>query len=139
MNTLIDGWIQLWNGDLDRAKEIIAPTFRLHAAMMDGSADAAVSGPDGLAAWIGQTRAAFTTLTFTIEVGPVAQDDLIALRWIAKGSYGGGFPGATAEIGTPIEFTGTDFLRLADGKIDEYWVNSDVHILLAQLKVGTPA
>jgi predicted ester cyclase len=136
MNNLISEWLQLWNGDLDRAAEIVTPTFRLHAAMLDGSSDSDVSGSDGLAAWIAQTRAAFSTLTFTIEVGPIAQDDLTALRWIATGTYGGGFPGATADIGTPIEFTGVDFLRLVDGRIDEYWVNSDIHVLLAQLKVG---
>lgn len=135
-NNLINDWLQLWNGDLDRAAEIVTPAFRVHAAMLDGGSDAGVSGPDGLAAWIGQTRAAFSTLTFTIEVGPIAQDDLIALRWLAKGSYGGGFPGAAAAIGTPVEFTGVDFLRLVDGTIDEYWVNSDIHVLLAQLNVG---
>jgi predicted ester cyclase len=139
MNELIDGWLKLWNGDLDRAQDIATPTFRMHAALLGDASDTTITGPAGLAAWTGQTRAAFSELTFTIEVGPIAQDDLIALRWVARGTYGGGFPGAAAEIGTPIEFTGADFLRLVNGRIDEYWVNSDIHVLLAQLKVGAPA
>ena len=94
-----------------------------------------VSGSDGLTAWIAQTaRPRAPHLHHRSRL--IAQDDLIALRWIATGTYGGGFPGATADIGTPIEFTGVDFLRLVDGRIDEYWVNSDIHVLLARLKVG---
>ena len=138
MDELIDGWLRLWNGDLGRAQQIITPGFRLHAAMMDGGDGSAVKGPDGLAEWIGQTRAAFTDLTFAIEVGPIIQDDHVALRWTVSGTYGGGFPGAAAEPGTPVAFTGADLLRVADGRFAEYWVNSDIHLLLAQLRV-TPA
>jgi hypothetical protein len=43
---------------------------------------------------------------------------------------------ATAPAGTKIEFTGIDMLRAEGGKLVEYWVNSDVHVLLAQLGVG---
>ena len=113
---LVEGWLQLWNGDLGRAREIVAPTFRVHAAMIDGGDGSAVSGPDSLAGWIGQTRAAFADLTFTLAVGPINQNDLVALRWSAEGRYGGGFPGATAGVGTPVAFTGADFLRLADDR-----------------------
>ena len=134
VSPLVDGWLQLWNGDLDRASDLVTPDFRVHAAMMDGGDGSAVAGPGALAAWIGQTRAAFTGLTFTIEVGPIVQDDLLALRWSVAGAYGGGFPGATAEIGTPVAFTGTDLLRVAGDRFAEYWVNSDIHLLLAQLK-----
>ena len=132
---LVDGWLHLWNGDLARAQELVTPDFRVHAAMMDGGDGSAVSGPDALAGWIGRTRAAFPDLTFAAEVGPIVQDDLLALRWTTAGTYGGGFPGATAEPGTPIAFTGTDLLRVANGRFAEYWVNSDIHALLAQLKV----
>lgn len=68
-------------------------------------------------------------------MGPIIDGDLIALRWRAQGSYAGGFPGAAAPAGTPADFTGTDLLRVQDGQLAEYWVNSDVHVLLAQLQV----
>lgn len=132
---LVDGWLRLWNGDLDRAGALVTPDFRVHAAMMDGGDGSAVSGPAGLAGWISQFRAAFPDLVFAIEVGPIVQDDLLALRWSAKGVYAGGFPGAAAEPGTPVGLTGTDTLRVADGRFAEYWVNSDIHVLLTQLKV----
>ncbi|RDI67229.1 ester cyclase [Nocardia pseudobrasiliensis] len=129
---LLTGWIALWNGDYSAATSLIAPDFTVHAAMFDGSA---VRGPQGLVDWIARIRAAFSELVFHVEVGPIVDGCLSALRWIATGTYGGGFPGATAPQGTSISFTGTDTLRIEDGELAEYWLNSDVHVLLAQLGV----
>lgn len=126
-------WLALWNGDYSRAADCISPDFTVHAAMLDGGDGSAVRGPDGLVEWIKQTRAAFTELVFGVEVGPISEDHHLAVRWIATGVYGGGFPGATAPAGTAIRFTGTDLLRFHNGRIAEYWVNSDLHVLLAQL------
>lgn len=55
-------------------------------------------------------------------------------RWTATGTYAGGFPGARAEPGTVVTFTGTDTLRIERGKFAEYWVNSDTFQLLTQLQ-----
>ena len=100
----------------------------MHAAMADGSDGGSITGPRGLAGWICQTRAVVPDLRFTIEVGPIGQDGHIAIRWRAAGTYAGGFPGAAAAPGTPVAFTGTDVLRLQDGTLAEYWVNSDMHV-----------
>lgn len=56
------------------------------------------------------------------------------MRWTATGTYGGGFPGAKAEPGTVVTFTGTDTLRARDGRFVEYWVNTDTLSLLTQLQ-----
>ncbi|WP_433195876.1 ester cyclase [Nocardia sp. CA-107356] len=130
---LVGEWQQMWNGDPSLATNLIHPEFQVHGAMVTG---VEISGPDSLAEWIAQFRAPFSTLTFTIDVGPIAQDDFVAVRWIADGTYAGGFPGASAEPGTPVAFTGTDLLRTADGKISEYWVNADLNILMAALQVA---
>jgi len=106
--------------------------------VLDGSDGSNAAGPQGIVGWISQTRAAVPDLHFAIEVGPIIQDDRLALRWNAAGHYGGGFPGATAPVGTPIAFTGTDLLRAQDGLLAEYWVNSDIHVLLAQLQITPP-
>ena len=90
-----------------------------------------MAGPQGLTGWIPQTRAVVSDLRFAIEVGPVVQGDHIAVRWRAEGSYAAGFPGATA----PAAFTGTDVLRVQDGRLAEYRVNSGMHVLSAQLQV----
>jgi predicted ester cyclase len=65
-------------------------------------------------------------LSFAIEVGPITNDEHLVVRWKAQGTYHAGFPGAPAEaIGRHVSFTGTDILGTADGKLAEYWANTD--------------
>jgi predicted ester cyclase len=135
---LVDSWLKLWNGDYAQASRSIAQDFRVHAALMDGGDGSAINTPAALVGWIAQTRAALPDLRFTIQVGPIIDGDRIALRWRARGTYSGGMPGAAAPIGTRVDFTGTDLLRVRHGRLAEYWVNTDVHVLLAQLQVAAP-
>jgi predicted ester cyclase len=125
-------WADLWNGKAGAA-ELAAPEFTVHAALIDGSPSSALRGPEGLAAMIGQIRAAFPDLSFTTEVGPLRDGDFLIGRWRADGHYAGGFPDATAAAGTAVAFTGTDILRLSDGRLVEYWLNGDTLDLLRQL------
>ena len=132
---LVDAWLDLWNGDHARAEGIVSPDVAVHAAMLDGGNGSAVQGPEGMVDWIAQTRAAVPDLEFSLEVGPIVDGDLLALRWIATGTYAGGMPGAAAPAGTPISFTGTDLLRIEDGQVAEYWLNADALGLATQLQV----
>ncbi|MCX5016623.1 ester cyclase [Streptomyces sp. NBC_00555] len=131
---MLDAWLDLWNGDSARAPGIISPDFRVHAALLDGGDGSSIRGVDGLVAWIGQTRAAFPDLRFTLQVDPLVDGRYASVRWTATGTYAGGFPGAKAEPGTRVTFTGTDTLRMRDGKFVEYWLNSDTLQLLTQLQ-----
>ncbi|WP_217569560.1 ester cyclase [Streptomyces sp. GbtcB7] len=131
---MLDAWLRLWNGDFAQAPGIISPGFRVHAALLDGGDGSSIRGVDGLVAWIGQTRAAFRDLRFTIEVPPLVDGRYASVRWTATGTYAGGFPGAKAQPGTVVTFTGTDTLRMRDGKFAEYWVNTDTLRLLTQLQ-----
>ncbi|MEU6219165.1 ester cyclase [Streptomyces sp. NPDC047022] len=133
--TMLDTWVRLWNGDLARAAVIIAPDFRIHAALLDGGDGSNFRGADGLVAWISQTRAAFPDLHFDVEVPPLIDGHYASVRWTATGTYAGGFPGAQAEPGTVVTFTGTDTLRMEDGRFAEYWINSDTLELVSQLQV----
>lgn len=132
---LLNGWLTLWNGVYTSADDLVATDFRLHAALLDGGDGGAVRGPDALVDWIDRTRAPFTELVFSVQVGPITDRDHLVIRWEAVGTYGGGFPGATAPAGTAIRFTGIDILRIEHAKVTEYWVNSDMHVLLATLGV----
>ncbi|MGW3310322.1 ester cyclase [Streptomyces sp. NPDC001073] len=132
---MLDNWLRLWNGGYDRAPGIISPAFRVHAALLDGGDGSSIRGADGLVAWIKQTRAAFPDLRFTEQVTPLIDGRHASVRWTATGTYAGGFPGAKAEPGTVVTFTGTDTLRMRDGRFVEYWVNTDTLQLLTQLKV----
>ncbi|WP_199807975.1 ester cyclase [Streptomyces sp. NRRL S-350] len=132
---MLDAWLRLWNGDYTQAPRIISPDFTVHAAMLDGGDGSAIRGADGLVAWIAQTRAAFPDLRFTPQLDSLVSGHHASLRWTATGTYTGGFPGAKAEPGTTITFTGTDTLRMENGKFAEYWLNSDTFQLLTQLQV----
>ena len=75
-----------------------------------------------------------TGLNFRIEVGPITNADYLVVRWRARGTYCGGLPAApSAAIGRDVNFTGTDILRVTDGRVAEYWVNSDTLVLMEQL------
>lgn len=132
---LWNNWVQLWNGDYAQADRIISPDFRVNVALLDGSSDDAIRGPEGLTQWIKQSRGPFNDFELTTRVGPLIDGKYVVGRWEATGTYKGGFPGATAEPGTAVTFEGTDILRVEDGEVAEYWLNSDTASLLAQLEV----
>jgi predicted ester cyclase len=130
---MLDAWLRLWNGDHTQAAGIISPDFTVHAALLDGGDGSSIRGAEGLVAWISQTRAAFPDLRFSPQTAPLVAGHRASVRWTATGTYAGGFPGAKAQPGTTVTFTGTDTLRIKDGKFVEYWLNSDTLQLLTQL------
>ncbi len=133
---LYSQWLEVWNGNLALAQEIIAPGFVIHQVGAAGPLDPAeFRGPTGLAKLVGMGRGPFADLRFTVEVGPIVDGAMMAARWTGRGTYRGGIPGATAPAGTPISFGGNDLLRVEAGKLVEYWVSSDGLYLMAQLGV----
>jgi SnoaL-like polyketide cyclase len=122
----------LWNGDLPQAEQILATDLTVNAAIV-GVDGAAVQGARGVAGWVALLRKALGEPVFTQQVGPIIDGDLICGRWHLRGQYAGGMPGATAAPGSPVDFTGTDILRIEGGLLAEYWLNSDVHVMAAQL------
>jgi hypothetical protein len=95
----------LWHGDYSVAEELIADGFVGHWP------DREVQGRDGLVELIRETRAMFSSLTFTLELGPIG-DDLIAARWSGEG------------VGPDMRLLGHDLLRIQGGRVAEYWVVS---------------
>ncbi|GLY64244.1 ester cyclase [Amycolatopsis taiwanensis] len=131
---LWEKWTALWNGDLSQAEQVLATDFTLHVAVV-GADEGTVQGTQGLVDWISLLRTLLGGPTFTVQVGPLIDGDLLCGRWQIQGHYAGGMPGATAAPGTPIAFTGTDILRVDNGLLAEYWLNSDVHVMSAQLGI----
>ena len=126
-------WMEVWNGNLSIADEIIAPKFVAHFAPA-ATSPAEVRGPNGLKQWIGGSAAAFTNYSFTTTVGPLADEDKVAGRWVFRGTYQGGIPGASpAAVGKRVEYAGMDLFRVEDGKIVEYWLCADMLQLLQQV------
>jgi predicted ester cyclase len=131
---MLDSWARLWNGDYGQAPGIISPGFRVHAALLDGGDGSSIRGVDGLVDMVRQIRTPFPDLRFTVEVGPLIDGHYASLRWTATGTYAGGFPGAKAEPGTVVTFTGNDTLRMKSGRFVEYWLNADTLSLVTQLQ-----
>ncbi len=133
---LVGPWKDLWNGDLSITEKIIAEDFDAHAAPITGTGPDEIHGRDALNAWVGGIHALLPDLNFTIDVGPVTDDEHLVVRWKALGTYAGGFPGAAPEaVGRTVSFTGTDTLRIAGGQLAEYWANADSLLFLQQLGV----
>ena len=133
---LASPWKDLWNGDLEVTGRIIAEDFVAHAAPLTGSGGDEIRGREALNVWVSGIHAVLPDLKFVIEVGPITDDEHLVLRWKARGTYRGGFPGASPDaVGREITFTGTDTLRIADGKLAEYWLNVDSLLFLQQLGV----
>jgi hypothetical protein len=124
--------LELWNGDLAVAGEIVTDDFVVHQARVDAASSGEVRGPEAVVAMVREGHAPFDGLAFEIEVGPVVEGDMAA-RWAGRGRYRGGVPGATAPAGTPVAFGGIDLLRARGGRFAEYWVSSDGLQLMAQL------
>jgi ketosteroid isomerase-like protein len=135
--SLYERWMGgLWNGDPDRleavAADLVTEDFVGHWPARPGL----VRGAKALAGVVRAGRLPFDPIRFEVEVGPVAAGDLVAARWLGRGRYAGGdhaLPGATAPPGTPVEFRGHDILRVAGGRLAEYWVISEEDQLMAQL------
>ena len=131
---LAEPWKELWNGDLAITDKIIAEDFVAHAAPLTGTGSDLIRGREALNGWVSGIHAILPDLSFEIEVGPIADDDHMVVRWKARGTYGGGFPGASPDaVGREITFTGTDTLRIADGRLAEYWANADSLLFVQQL------
>jgi predicted ester cyclase len=133
---LVTNWVALWNGDYEIAEKIISEDNRVHAAMFDGGDGSAVGGVSGMKGFVTMMRSLMSDLVFTIDVGPLVDEDHVVVRWVATGHYGGGVSGAGAPVGTSVTFHGTDILRVANDQVVEYWLNADTLDLMTQLQVG---
>lgn len=106
--TLFERWVhEVWSGGPVPA-DLVADDFVGHWPGRD------IRGPSELAAIIDETRSAFEELSFQIVLGPLADGELIAGRWIGHGRHSSG----------EARFFGNDILRLADGRIVEYWTGT---------------
>jgi ketosteroid isomerase-like protein len=102
-------WLDgLWAGDYDVAAEILTEDFTGHWP------DREVQGRDALVDLIRETRAMFEELEFRLEIGPLADGDMVVARWTGVGR--------TAE--GEMRLLGHDILRVRDGRFAEYWVAS---------------
>jgi steroid delta-isomerase-like uncharacterized protein len=115
-------------GKYDVIDELVAPTFVNHDPLTGDT-----KGPEGTREVIEGYRSAFPDLKVTIE-DQLAERDLVATRWTAKGTHKGELLGI-APTGKEATVTGLTIDRIKDGKIVESWNNWDTLGMLRQLGI----
>lgn len=118
---------ELFNdGDLNVADELVALDYVNHNPAPDEP-----PGRDGLRAFITVLRTAFPDIHFSVDE-QLAEGDRVVTRWTATGTQQGPFAGVPAT-GNPINVTAINIHRVADGQIQEGWLNWDALGMMQQL------
>jgi predicted ester cyclase len=109
---------ELWSGGELRVADELVDADEVHHL---GGED--MSGPEGVKGLVTWLRTAFPDLR--IEINELVSDgDQVAVRWTASGTHRGPF-GDLKATGRRVEWTGSDWLRLRDGRIVEVWAFPD--------------
>jgi steroid delta-isomerase-like uncharacterized protein len=112
----------------DAADEIYSPEFVDHDP---ATPEEMRRGPDGVKQQAAMYGGAFPDLQLTVEA-QLAEGDLVATRWSARGTHQGELMGVPAS-GSQVTVTGITIGRIADGKIVEEWTNWDGLGLMQQI------
>jgi len=121
---------ELWTqNDLAVIDEIIAPDVVGHVAGQT------FRSADTLRQRAKNLRAIYSDVRFTVE-DQMAEGDKAMVRWTFRGRHTGETMGAS-PTGKEVVATGMNLFRLAGGKIEEIWVESDDLGELQQLGVVT--
>lgn len=109
------------------AAELIDPALAVHHPMLPGGG----GGIPEVMQMMGEFRRAFPDLSYTVD-DLFGEDDKIAARWTARGTHRGDFKGIAAT-GRVVTVAGTDIFVIANGRIVETWVSSDLLGLMQQI------
>jgi steroid delta-isomerase-like uncharacterized protein len=108
----------LSQGRLATADEILAPAVRFTNPPLT------LHSREELKQLVTALRGAFPDLRFHLE-DALAEGDRVATRWTMTGTHRGEIQGKAAT-GKSMSVSGMDIFRIADGRIQEIWVNMDV-------------
>jgi|SRR5579884_1036589 steroid delta-isomerase-like uncharacterized protein len=119
-------------GNVDLLEQLLAPTY-----VDEKAPPGTPSGPQGIAEVITMFRRAFPDLRFTIE-DQIAEGDRVATRYTFRGTQRGELMGIP-PTGKQVSIGGISIYRIADGKMQQAWIEYDMLGLLQQLGVVPPA
>jgi steroid delta-isomerase-like uncharacterized protein len=129
--TVLRFYEEVWNkGNVDFAFEVFAENYIRH----DLRSTEALPGPEGQRKIAAEFRAAFPDLRWDVDL-ILAEGDLVAGHWTARGTNTGPWGGAE-PTGKKAEFSGVNIFRFANGKVVEIWNHRDDLGLREQL--GAP-
>ena len=126
---------ELIGHNLNKLNELTSSNILIHPTAMP--CEAIYYGIKGVDAWLNKQWKAFPDLTIS-DYFMIAQHDIIAVRWTAKGTSKSKFL-FLKPSGKVVEFTGISMYRLEDGKIIEIWDTQNTFGILRQInpKIGS--
>jgi steroid delta-isomerase-like uncharacterized protein len=119
----------LINHNLDALIEIASSDILIHATAMP--CEASYYGLNGVGDWLNRQWHAFPDLTIANSFS-VAQGDIVAVHWTARGTSHGTFL-MLPPTGKTVEYTGVSMYRMEDGKIAEIWEARNTMGIMRQL------
>ena len=127
--TIVRGYFEeVWNkGRLDRFEDYVAEDVVPHNPG-PGPADA-----EAMKEAIGAFRLAFPNIHIASD-DEMGVGDKVIVRWTLSGTHEGEFQGIPAT-GNDVAVSGITIMRVAGGKIAEYWLQSDSLGMMQQLGV----
>jgi steroid delta-isomerase-like uncharacterized protein len=114
--------------DIDAVDEIFAEDVVVHGPMGE------FRGREAIKEMYESDRKAFSDSTETIH-DFIAEGDTVAVRMTERGTHDGEFMGME-PTGKEYEIQTMAFLRLEDGKVTEWWMQSDTLGFMQQLGVN---
>ncbi len=121
---------QVLNGhDREALVEIASPDILIHPTAMP--CEAAFYGLEGVSRWLEKSWEAFPDLAITDSFA-LAQGDIVAVRWTARGTSRGNFL-MLPPTGGVVEYTGVSMYRVEDGRIAEIWETRNTLGIMQQL------
>lgn len=115
--------------DLEALAEIASPDILVHPTAMP--CEAGYYGVEGVASWLRESWQAFPDLTVA-DYFSVAQGDIVAVRWTARGTSRGNFL-MLPPTGEMVEYTGVSMYRIEDDQIAEIWDTRNTLGIMLQL------
>jgi len=115
--------------DLDAAALVVARDVLIHPTALP--CEAGYYGIDGVHGWLGEWWMAFPDLAVT-DYATVAQGDIVAVRWTARGTQRGRFM-MVPPSGEQVELGGVSMYRVENGAIAEIWDTRNTLGVLRQI------
>jgi len=128
---LVERWLDeiLIGHNLESLEAIVLPEVLIHRTAMPCEAD--FFGIEGIKQWLDEQWHSFPDLT-VIDYFTVAQGNMVAARWKARGTSEGNFL-ILPPSGKVVEYTGVSMFRIEDGKIAEIWETRNTLGIMMQI------
>jgi hypothetical protein len=110
-------WASMWNGNLALADDIIADGFVAHLTADAVSFPQEIRDARSVALWVEFIRGRGVDLAYSVELGPIADGDLVVGYWRLVGFRKAADGGALV----PFEKVGIDILRHRNNRLVECW------------------